>query len=285
MPVLPSGSDVKRISINGRSTRYIDVGEGPPLLLLHGIIRSLEDWGQVIEPLSKHYRVLAPDLAGFGFSDDIPEYTLDSLAEYLWGFLDAAGVQEPVRLVGNSLGGAVIMQAAVAQPERVDRVALVNSAGFGKTVTIAIRALDIPVIGPKLLMPSMVMAKNVERSLYRDQRIVTSERIQLGFDMLSQPNAVRALEETARFLGSFRGVHEAWRRTLLDQFKALGKPTLVIWGTHDKILPATHMENAKRELPQAQHHLFQRVGHMPQTEVPEAFLAVVEPFLASSHHD
>ncbi len=157
------------------------------------------------------------------------------------------------------------MQAAVAQPGRVDRVALVNSAGFGKTVTIAIRALDIPVIGPKLLMPSMVMAKNVERSLYRDQRIVTSERIQLGFDMLSQPNAVRALEETARFLGSFRGVHEAWRRTLLDQFKALGKPTLVIWGTHDKILPATHMENAKRELPQAQHHLFQRVGHMPQT--------------------
>ncbi|ABY24263.1 hydrolase, alpha/beta fold superfamily [Renibacterium salmoninarum ATCC 33209] len=92
MPVLPIGPDVKRISINGRSTRYIDVGEGPPLLLLHGIIRSLEDWGQVIDPLSKHYWVLAPDLAGFGFSDDIPEYTLDSLAEYLWGFLDAAGV-------------------------------------------------------------------------------------------------------------------------------------------------------------------------------------------------
>lgn len=285
MPVLPAGLTLKRTSVKGRSTRYADLGEGPPLVLLHGIIRSLEDWGQVIEPLSKHYRVLAPDLAGFGFSDGIPEYTLEAQAHHVWDFLDTVGIEGPVRLVGNSLGGAVTMTAAVQRPDRIDRVVLVNSAGFGKTVTVAIRALAIPIIGAKVvkplaLRPTMFMARAVESSLYRDQRMVTPERVNLGYDILGQAEAMRASAESGVALGSFFGAAEGWRRELLDGYRKLAHPTLVVWGSHDKILPASHLPNAKRELPAARFHLFQRVGHMPMTEVPEQFLAVVEPFLA-----
>lgn len=279
MPVLPVGLEVKRIEVAGRSTRYVDVGKGQPLLLLHGIIRSLEDWGQVIEPLARNRRVLALDVAGFGFSEALPVYTLETMAAYVWGFVDALGIKEPLSVIGNSLGGAVAMQFSVQRPAQVARVALVNSAGFGKEVTIAIRVLDVPMIGPKLLRPSMFMAKRVESSLYRDQRIVTGERVQLGFELLSQPNAVLATEGIARYLGNIRGVHAAWRRTLLDRFRALQMPTLLVWGSHDQILPAHHLENAKRELPDAQFHLFRGVGHMPQTEVPGDFLDVVVPFL------
>lgn len=287
MPVLPAGLALKRISVKGRSTRYADLGEGAPLVLLHGIVRSLEDWGQVIEPLAKHFRVLAPDLAGFGFSDGLPKYDLEGLAEHVWDFLDALEVRGPVRLVGNSLGGAVTMKAAVQRADRVDRVVLVNSAGFGKSVTVAIRALAIPVIGsrvikPLALRPNMRMARAVESSLYRDQRIVTPERISLGYDLLGQEQAMRASVESGVALGTFFGAAEGWRRELLDAYRPLAHPTLVLWGSHDKILPASHLPNARRELPEAKFHLFQRVGHMPMTEVPEQFLSVVEPFLAES---
>ena len=287
MPVLPPGLSLKRISVKGRSTRYADLGDGAPLVLLHGIVRSLEDWGQVIEPLSKQYRVLAPDLAGFGFSEGLPSYNLEALAEHVRDFLDALGVSGPVRLVGNSLGGAVTMKAAVQDPDRVERVVLVNSAGFGKSVTVAIRALAIPVIGgkvikPLLLRPNMRMARAVESSLYRDQRIVTRERVNLGYDLLGQEQAMRASVESGVALGSFFGAAEGWRRELLDGYRPLSHPTLVLWGSHDKILPASHLPNARRELPAARFHLFLRVGHMPMTEVPEQFLAVVGPFLAEN---
>jgi pimeloyl-ACP methyl ester carboxylesterase len=270
-----------QVTVAGRQVRYRVDGAGPPVVLLHGIGRSLEDWTEQHELLRGRYRVYSVDLPGYGKSEPLAEpYTVAALARFVADFLDAVEIAEPAHLVGNSLGGAVAMQLAVQAPDRVASLVLVNSAGFGREVTIALRLLAIRPLGRLLLRPSRNSARRVERSLFHDQAFVTQARVEHTFALAQRPHAARVLLETVRGLGTFRGVHPQWRQTLLRAVAALDIPTLVVWGDRDLILPAAHLEAARALLPHARTHLFADTGHMPQIERAEAFSQLVGNFWA-----
>jgi pimeloyl-ACP methyl ester carboxylesterase len=271
------------LTLSGRRVRYRDEGQGTPVLLLHGIGRSLEDWIDQHERLSGHdLRVISVDLAGFGESDPLAgAYSLAALATHVESFLDELGLAEPAHVVGNSLGGAVALQLASQAPQRVRSLVAVNSAGFGREVAAMVRLLSIRPLGQLLMSrPSLGAARRLELSLFDDPTFVTDERVALGFRLARRPEGTRVFLDTAAALGSFRGAHEEWRGTLVDAVARLDVPILVVWGDHDKIFPASHLEAAGRLLPDARTHLFANTGHMPHIERADELADLVLDFWA-----
>jgi len=277
---------VSTIQVGGRTVRYRDTGDGPPVLLLHGILRSLDDWTEQHDLLTGH-RVISVDLAGFGESDPLPgRTTLPPLAEHVIEFLDALGETRPLHVVGNSLGGAVAMLLALRHPDRVRSLVLVASAGFGQEVTIALRILALRPLGRLLLRPSHTAAYRAERAIFRDRRFVTDERVSRGYTFAGRPHGPKVMLELSRSLGTFLGVRRPWRDAVLTAAAAAAPvPTLVVWGTDDLILPASHLEAAKVALPHAKTHLYPDTGHMPQIERAEDFAELVGKFWAEDVPD
>jgi pimeloyl-ACP methyl ester carboxylesterase len=275
-------STASEITVGGRRVRYRVGGAGPSVVLLHGIVRSLEDWREQHELLEDRFRVVSVDLPGFGGSEPLAEpTTLPALARFVEDFLDAAGVAGPVHLVGNSLGGAIAMQVAVQAPHRVASLVLVDSAGFGREVTLALRLLAIRPLARLLLRPSRWGARQAERSIFHNPAFATDARIEHAYRLAQRPHAARVLLELSRSLGTLRGVRPEWRKHLLEAVAGLEIPILVVWGSSDRILPAAHLKAAAARLPHARTHLFEDTGHMPQIERAEAFSHLVTDFWRS----
>lgn len=272
------------INVHGRRTRVRVDGnpDRPPILLLHGLGRSLEDWSQQFDRLAG-YRTIALDLHGFGFSTrPACPMSLRALARGAAGALDVLGERRPLHVVGNSLGGAVALQLLTLQPERVASLALVSSAGFGSEVSWLVRMLATPVIGSFTARhPTRSSARTAERTIYADPSLATGERINHALAIARQPEAGPALHELARELGTARGVRRQWRDDLLTEVAKYPRPTLIVWGNRDRILPVHHLAAASRHLSHAQTRVFRGIGHMPQIECPDEFAELLTGFISS----
>lgn len=273
------------VTVRGARIRFQQSGDpgNPPVLLLHGIGRSLEDWAAQHDRLSADHRVISVDMPGFGLSDRMPEpVTLKSLAAGVTATMDAIGETRPLHVMGNSLGGAVSMQMLAATPERVATLTLVNSAGFGKEVALMLRVLAIPGLGLRLMRRiDRRAAHRVECHLFADRSHVTDERVEFALKVAARPEHAHVFLEMARELGNFRGVRKQWRSALLAEVARHRRPTLIVWGERDLILPCTHLSAACAALPHARSHLFPHTGHMPQIERADDFATLVRPFLSS----
>lgn len=264
---------------NGLRARYRVQGEGGPVLLLHGIGCSLEDFDEQVELLSGEFRCWAVDLAGFGGSEPLPvPNSVPRLAAFVAAFADAVGIDVPAHVVGNSLGGAVALQFAVDHPERVRTLALADPAGFGREVTVALRLLTVPFLARRLLEPSAEASRRTLRAVFHDRDLVTADRVARAEELSRRPHGARVMHETARSLGTPFGVRRGWRRRLLRGAAGHPVPTLVVWGEEDLVLPAAHLDAARRALPHARTHLFPATGHMPQIERAEEFAGMLEEF-------
>lgn len=272
------------VEVHGRRTRVRVDGnrDRPAILLLHGIGRSLEDWAPQFHRLAG-YRTIALDMHGFGFSTrPAGAMSLQTLAQGVAGALDVLGEKHPLHVVGNSLGGAVALQLLTLQPERVASLALVNSAGFGPEVNWMVRMLATPGIGSFTARhPTRASARMAERAIYADSSLATRERIDHALAIARQPEAGPALHELSRKLGTGRGVRRQWRDDLLAEAVKYPRPTLIVWGDRDRILPVRHLEAASRRLPHAQTRVFQGVGHMPQIERPDEFADLLIGFIST----
>ncbi|WP_405863987.1 MULTISPECIES: alpha/beta fold hydrolase [unclassified Streptomyces] len=274
------------LSVNGRRTRVRIAGDpaNPPVLLLHGIGRSLEDWAPQYPRLVRGHRLIALDLPGFGFSDRSPEpTTLKVLARGVIDTLDVLGEQRPLHVVGNSLGGAVAQQLLVLDPARVAALVLVNSAGFGAEVALPMRLLAVPVLGRLATRrPTRAGTRMSERLPFADPALATGARVDHALAIARRPDANAVLLETARELATVRGVKPGWRTELTAGVMQHPRPTLIIWGDRDRVLPARHLDSARRLLPHAESHLLTGIGHMPQIECPDEFAARVLAFLTAT---
>ncbi|MEU0821015.1 alpha/beta fold hydrolase [Streptomyces mirabilis] len=274
------------ISVNGRRTRVRIEGDpsDPPVLLLHGIGRSLEDWAPQYPRLAQGHRLIALDLPGFGFSARSPEpTTLKVLARGVIDTLDTLGEQRPLHVLGNSLGGAIAQQLLVLDPERVAGLVLVNSAGFGPEVALPLRLLTLPVLGRLVTRrPTRAGTRMTERLPFADPALATKERIDHALAIARQPDPSAVLLETVRELATVRGTKPGWRAELTGAVAKHPRPTLIIWGDRDRVLPARHLDSARRLLPHAETHLLTGIGHMPQIECPNEFAARVLTFLADT---
>jgi pimeloyl-ACP methyl ester carboxylesterase len=274
------------ISVNGRRTRVRVEGDpaDPPMLLLHGVGRSLEDWAPQYQLLAASHRVIAIDVPGFGFSTRSPEpTTLRVLARGVIDTLDALGERRPLHVVGNSLGGAIALQLLVLDPDRVASLALINSAGFDAQVSPVLRLLALPVLGRLATRrTTRASARFTERKLYADPKLATRERIDHALAIAGQPDAGAVMLETSRELVTWRGIKARWRADLIAAASKHPRPTLIIWGDRDRILPPHHLDSARRLLPHAQTHLFTGIGHAPQIECPDEFADRVLAFVTDA---
>ena len=271
------------VTVRGARIRYRQSGDpaGSPVVLLHGIGRSLEDWDPQHERLADGHRVISADLAGFGLSDPLPgRVSLGSLAEGVRETLDALGEQRPAHVMGNSLGGAVAMELLARHPRRVATLTLVNSAGFGQQVTVALRLLTVPLLGRLMLSRATpATVRLVERSIFADPAFLTEQRLAHSLAVAAHPGLSPVYRQTAKVLGSVLGVRRRWRADLLARVAAEPRPTLIGWGDRDLILPVSHLAAARAAFPHARSHLFIGAGHMPQIERADDFAALARALI------
>lgn len=274
------------ITVAGRRTRVRVEGDSanPPVLLLHGIGRSLEDWGPQYARLSASHRIIALDIPGSGFSDRMPESTtLAVLARGVIETLDELGERRPLNVVGNSLGGAVAMQILALSPDRVASLVLANSAGFGAEAALLLRLMSVPVLGELATMrTTRASARLAERLSFADPRLATTARIDHALAIAARADTRNVLLETTRELATLRAVKTGWRQALAAAVANHQRPTLVLWGDRDRVLPAHHLDAARQLLPHAETELFTGVGHMPQIERPDEFADRVLAFLSAA---
>ena len=276
---------IETISIEGRDVRVEVLGEAAatPILLLHGIGRSLEDWNEIAEVFARNYRVIRLDLPGFGYSTRAPgPVGLATIAAELPKVLDAVGEARAVHAIGNSLGGAIAMQMLADFPERVASTVLINSAGFGSSVTWLLRLLTLPGLGALATHKTTpTAARMFEKRIFVDPRFITPERVAHAVAIGNRPGAGAFMREMAQALGTWRGVRSAWREDLVRRVVALQRPALIVWGDGDRVLPPAHFENARQALPHAHSHMFASTGHMPQIERAGETAALISDFLAA----
>lgn len=287
---MSTAGDTTSLAVEGRAVRIRISGpeDGTPVLLLHGIARSLEDWQESHDLLAVEHRVISADFPGFGFTRRQRQRPgLLTFAGAMVRLLDAAGVEAPAHVMGNSLGGGVAMTMAAEHPGRVASLVLADSVGFGREVNISplpmvyATASALPVVGKRFVPLARAASIKIAQDQFFDPSYATPEMLKHYGRVGRQPDFRATFLGTAMTLGiPGVGVFPGWRRTLLDRVEAAGLPMLIVWGENDTVLPASHLDFARRRFPQAESHLFAQCGHMPQIEKAAEFAALAADFVA-----
>ncbi|MEM7034448.1 MAG: alpha/beta fold hydrolase, partial [Chloroflexota bacterium] len=267
------------INVNSVRTRYWVMGDGPPVILVHGILRFAEEWMLNLATLAQNYRVYVPDLIGHGKTDK-PEidYRFDQLTGFLNDFMETMGI-ERATLVGHSMGGGICLGHTLLHPEKVDKLILVSSAGFGRDVHAALRLATIPLLAKVLSKPRRLIISQAFRQILYDHSLITDELVDFAYEMFYLPGAREAvlkLIQTNLTLGGLR-------RELLDEvdeaLPTLEAPTLLIWGRQDPVIPSRHSYKAIEWIKNAQLRILDECAHFPMWEHPEVFNALVQEFI------
>ncbi|MGW4057529.1 alpha/beta fold hydrolase [Amycolatopsis sp. NPDC004747] len=268
--------------VHGYERAYRMAGRGPVLLFLHGIGDDSSTWLDLLASLADDFTVIAPDLLGHGFSaKPRADY---SVAAYACGMRDLLTTLDVdrVTVVGHSLGGGVAMQFAYQFPERCERLVLVGSGGVGASVHPLLRLAAAPGAGlllPLLGTPPAVAALRGFAGLLRVFDDADLDYVLTRYARLLEPDTRSAFLRTLRSVVDWRGqVVNMLDRCYLTE----GIPTLLVWGTEDRVVPSGHALRAHRAMPGSRLVLFEGVGHFPHRSDPERFLEILREFLAET---
>jgi len=261
------------VMTGGYKTNYHDIGTGHPVVLIHGSgpgVSAYANWFKAFPILSPHFRVIAPDMAGFGYTERVPgaAYNLDTWAQQLIDLLDALDI-EKAHLVGNSFGGALALAMAVRYPERVEKLVLMGSMGVSFPITDGLERVwgytpsqaNMNELCGIFIFDHTFAPPEVTRSRYESS-------IQPGFQesyasMFPAPRQ-RHIESLA--------VHEA-------DLPGIQNKALIIHGLQDNVIPVANSLKLLHLLPNAQLHIFGRCGHWTQIEHTDEFCELVRDFL------
>jgi len=278
------GEATRTVMLSGHEFAYLDSGDGPAVLFIHGLTNSSRSWARLVDTLNMDHRILAPDLYGHGASaKPMGDYSLSAHAATLRDLLDRLGIDQ-VTLVGHSLGGGIALQFCYLFPERVSRLVLVSSGGLGRSVSPLLRAATLP--GAEWVLPLIAsdwvraraeaVGRTLARTGWRPSPDVTEAW--RGFTSLADAESRRAFLATTRSVidpgGQSVSVHD--HLPLPVQI-----PTLVVWGTRDRMIPAGHAAAAQQALPGSRVELFEGAGHYPHLDQPERFAKVMGDFMAA----
>jgi pimeloyl-ACP methyl ester carboxylesterase len=276
--------EVKTETLHGRPVTYAEAGEGPVLLLIHGMGGTFQNWQEVIEPLARTHTVIAPDLPGHGASGPGGgDYSVGALAAGLRDLLFALD-HKRVTLVGHSLGGGIAMQFAYQFPEMVERLVLVSSGGLGPEVSPILRAATLPGADP-FIAATAAIGQRVGPTVARGLSLIGLRpnadvaEVVRGYGSLTDPIRRAAFLATVRAVIGTGGQRvDASDRLYLAE----AVPVMIVWGSRDPIIPAHHGEDAHDHIPGSRLEVFDDVGHMPQIEAPLRFVSTLEDFLAKT---
>ena len=275
---------IQHVFIHGHDMAYRKEGSGPALLLLHGIAGSSRTWRDVIPLLVDRFTVIAPDFMGHGLSEKpVGDYSLGAFASGIRDLLEVLDIDRAT-VVGQSFGGGVAMQLAYQHPELCERLVLVDSGGLGREVNWILRFMTLP--GSEYVMPLIFpkFVRNWGDSLFRS---INDRGIHLGriTEMWSAYGSLAEADNRQAFARTIRSVIEPGGQTVsaMDRlYLASSMPTLIIWGDRDDIIPVSHARTAHDAIPGSRLAIIEGVGHFPQIEAPDQFVAALVDFVDST---
>ncbi len=274
-------------TLHGHRIAYRVAGDPslPVVLLVHGLTSSSATWAPMIPGLARHAHVIAPDLIGHGDSDKpSADYSLGAFATLLRDLLARLG-HDRVTVVGHSFGGGVAMQFAHQHFEHCERLALVSSGGLGREVSWILRAAALP--GSELVLPV------IANSYVRDAGTAVA-RLLAWSPIRARPSVLEAVHGYAAladlpartaFVHTLRSVVEPGGQRV-DATNMLylveGRPTLIVWGALDSIIPVSHAYTAHEAIPGSRLEIFEQARHFPHQDEPERFAALLVDFLTTT---
>lgn len=271
------------VDVGGVRVRYWQAGaQGTPVVLVHGIASSVEDWQATFGALSARHRVFAFDLPGCGRSGKPLryDYSLRALAGCVFGFMDAVGLGQ-AHLAGFSLGGNLALRCAHAAPGRVRSLILSAPAGVGRDTLLDFRLATLPVVGPLLAWPNAFGLRMLMRKAFFDRQHVTDAKIAERLAFARLPGARSAFLQMLRGYVGLGGFEAGQVRQLQAALAEIAQPALVIWGRQDRLVPVRHAEILAASMPDCHVERIDRCGHLPQAECAERFGVAALTFLAA----
>lgn len=260
-------------TVDGTRLRLIDSGSGTPVVFIHGLGSSLYSWRHQLPPIvGAGYRVIAFDNRGLGFSDKPAHgYHNADYTHLVVALLDSLGIASAV-LVGHSMGGAIAAEVALAHPDRVRGLVLIDPAGFGMRWPGVLKLVRVPLLGAVATrFRSRWITGRILRSTFADPAKVTEGDVDQYYAPVADPNYGRAL----------RGILREFRFDTLagGRLAALQTPTLILWGDADRWVSLADGSRFARELPRSEFVIVTRAGHNAMEESPDQVNRTLLDFL------
>src|SRR5260221_11681974 len=276
---------VQHVPLHGHEVSYRLAGDGPVVVLVHGLAGSSTTWKHVMPALAESYTVLAPDLLGHGQSaKPRGDYSLGAYASGIRDLMAVLGL-ERATFVGHSLGGGVAMQLAYQFPERCERLVLVASGGLGKEVHPLLRAVTLPAaeyVLPVLLTSWLRLRAESAGSLLR--RIgwkpgSSLAEVWRSYTTLTTTEGQQAFVHTVRAVMDFSGQRVSATDRL---YLAAAVPTMIVWGDEDAVIPVRHGHAAHEAIPGSRLEVLPGAGHFLPWKNAAWFTDVLSDFLATT---
>jgi pimeloyl-ACP methyl ester carboxylesterase len=276
---------LRQITINGQQIGYRLSGQGPAIVLIHGLASSSATWRLMGPQLAAQHRVLALDLMGHGASaKPRGDYSLGAHASTIRDLMLALGI-ERATFVGHSFGGGIAMQLAYQFPERCERLVLVASGGLGKEVTPFLRAVALP--GAEFLLP-LVLSSRIHGAILAlgNQLRRLGLRLDDGkSEMWDNYTALTSPEGRLAFVSTVREVIDlaGQRVSAHDKlYLAAAIPTLIVWGDRDAVIPISHGHGAHQAMAGSHLEILDGSGHFLPLQDPDRLSALVSQFIAAT---
>ena len=269
--------DSRFTEVNGLEIHYRDVGEGPVIVLLHGVMSSLQTWDGWNEELRQNFRVISLDLPGFGLTggpEDLDEYNEDYVFNTFAKFLDNIEVTR-FSLAGNSFGGYIAARYAAQYPERVEKLILIDPSGYPQERPWIYKAATWPVVSTlaKFVQPPFLITQNV-MEIYGDKTRLSKDNLYRYVHMAQRPGAKKVYIKTMQMQA------EASKEERPLPFASIDAPTLLMWGELDHWTPIEMAERWKADVRRLEFISYPGVGHVPMEEIPYQSVQDAIVFLA-----
>jgi pimeloyl-ACP methyl ester carboxylesterase len=278
---IPTDHMVKIGTVN---TRYWMDGEGSPVILLHGLSNSVEDWLLNFHVLVEQYKVYALDMIGHGRTDKplSVSYQMSDLARFLKEFMDVLHIPS-AHLIGHSLGGTIALTCTLNYPTYVNKLVLVDSAGLAQECSIILRLISVPGLGEFMglmgLQGDLEKRMALQRKSWPDPDIVPDQMIQLKSAVTLWQDISKTYFKTLRGSANVWGMKKSVYAPIVQGLPSLKNPILVVWGEQDDLLPVSQAQIVKDKAPNVRVEIFEKCKHDPMVLNPNRFNQLVLDFL------
>jgi pimeloyl-ACP methyl ester carboxylesterase len=267
---------LRSCTLHGSRVNYVEMGDGPPLVFIHGLSGCWQNWLENIPHMARRHRVVALDLAGFGESE-LPheEISIPGYGRFVDAFLGEIGVERAV-LVGNSMGGFIAAETAISHPSRVEKLVLVSAAGLMRVGNRRLNALER---AARLFHPATAAVLARREHVIRRARL--RRRILYGivrFPERIEPELVYEVASGAGKPGFMDALNAIWDYDFRHRLPEIAAPTLIVWGRQDRIVPVAGAFEYEQLIPGARLEIFDDTGHLAMLERPARFNELVETF-------
>jgi len=253
------------MTVDGVRIHYTDQGEGPVLLLLHGVLASLHTWDGWVQALHAHYRIIRVDIPGFGLSSGMGagQYCPDKAVLFLDQIRTAMGL-ERFHMAGNSMGGLLSWLYAARYPQHVDKLILLDPVGYEQPLPGIMKLVSTPLLGNigRVVAPLLLVNLNV-RQVYGDVRRIAPGTVRRYQHLLLREGNRNTMVEVFRV---FRSMHK--RNPLTAEIPLIKSEILLIWGARDRWVPPAHVERWLADAQSVQLRIYTDAGHVPMEEIP-----------------